>query len=91
MLDNILIYHPASCRDSDTEIIISDINQPMLDVGKSKAERIKIEGGIFLQILLLAIYGLLYFISYILHLCMYGTPTSRLKTPDCPILGQSSF
>ena len=48
MLDNIVINHPESCRDSGTEIVISDINQPMLDVGKSKAERIKIEEGIFL-------------------------------------------
>ena len=49
MLDHIVINHPESCMDIGTEIIISDINQPMLDVGKSKAERIKIEEGIFLQ------------------------------------------
>ena len=49
MLDHIVINHPESCMDIGAEIIISDINQPMLDVGKSKAERIKIEEGIFLQ------------------------------------------
>ncbi|XP_057294784.1 2-methoxy-6-polyprenyl-1,4-benzoquinol methylase, mitochondrial-like [Hydractinia symbiolongicarpus] len=44
MLDNIIHSSPSTnFEDTNTEIIISDINQAMLDVGKQRAEKLGIE------------------------------------------------
>ena len=71
MLDHIVINHPESCMDIGTEIIISDINQPMLDVGKSKAERIKIEEGIFLQNLAFSHLWFVFYVLYVLYIYIW--------------------
>jgi len=43
MLDKLIQQDAKAYKEQDTEIIISDINQAMLDVGKQRAKRMKID------------------------------------------------
>lgn len=47
MLDKLTQQDAKAYKKQDTEIIISDINQAMLDVGKQRAKRMKIDKGFF--------------------------------------------